>query len=336
MKYIVGILILLLTIIFATSIGSVPIDFDTILKSIVSKLQLWNFDEPINEITETVIWNIRLPRVILAAIVGASLGLSGATYQGVFRNPLADPYLIGVASGSGLAATIIFVSGLPLIIFNLNLLPIGTFIGGITAVMCAYMISKISQSRSITTIILAGVAIGAFASALSGILILKSDPDVRPLLSWLMGGFISGQWNKVIFLSPYLCFGSIIIYFYARSINILQLSDDHAASLGVNVRYIRFILIMASTLITASAVSFSGIIGFVGLASPHTVRLIWGEDYRKILPMSAIVGSIFLVVSDLISRIIMSPGELPVGVITALFGAPFFIYLLIYSGKKIK
>jgi iron complex transport system permease protein len=248
----------------------------------------------------------------------------------LFRNPLADPYLIGAAPGAGLGAIIVLVTSVPVFYQGVSILPLAAFAGAIGAVSIAYFTARNSDGLPLMTLILAGVAIASLATALSAFILIRSDPDVRPVLSWLMGGFILAQWKHSIMILPYLIPTVIVMLVYGRLLNVMQLGEEHARQLGVSVENLKLLLIISATLSTAAAVAFSGLIGFVGLIVPHSVRLIWGVDYRFILPMSAISGAAFLTLADLVARTIISPIELPVGIITAFCGAPFFIYLLRY------
>lgn len=324
----IGLSITILLGIIASGIGSVHIHPLIVIKIIVSKMPLITLVPTWHKTFDTILWDIRLPRIVLACITGASLAMSGATYQGLFRNPLADPYLIGVASGAGLGATIVLVIGGPLIFMGVSLVPIAAFVGAITAVTIAYLISQKSDGVPLTTLILAGIAIASMTGALSTILMIRSEPDIRPVLSWLLGGFASAQWKHSVMIMPYLLPSILIVMTYGRVLNVLQLEEKHAQQLGVNVERTKLILIGAASLSTAAAVSFSGLIGFVGLIAPHVVRLIWGVDYRSLLPMAAITGGAFLILADLVARTLLSPTELPVGLVTAFCGGPFFLYLL--------
>ena len=319
----------------AASVGSVSIDPITTLNITLSRLPFVDIEKTWPQSQDTILWNLRFPRVILALLVGASLSVAGATYQGLFRNPLADPYFIGVASGAALGATIVFLSGIPFATGNFSFLPVASFVGGISSVSIAYLIARKSTGTGLPTLILAGVAIGSFATAMTSVLMIRSEPDLRPLLSWIMGGFIRAKWSDSLFLLPYFTFGVILILAYSRILNSLQLDEEYATSIGVNVEKTKKILILVSTIITAAAVSFSGLIGFVGLVAPHVVRMLWGTDYRILIPMSAVIGGGFLVICDLIARTVVNPGEIPVGIVTAIFGAPFFIYLLIRKRSEI-
>ena len=333
-KIALGIVVILICAVSGVAVGSVHIPITSVFLILFSKLDLFNESGELTSAWHTIIWNIRFPRVVLALLVGASLGISGATYQGLFKNPLADPYLIGVASGASLGATIVFLSGIPSTYGYFSLLPIAAFCGGIAAVFIAYLISIKSGNTHLSTLLLAGLAIGAFATAITGILMLRSDPDLRPLLSWLMGGFIRAQWSHSILIMPYMIVGVSFILGYSRVLNTMQLEGYYAESLGVNTEKTKRILIVSATLVTATAVSFSGLIGFVGLIAPHIIRLLWGTDYRTLLPLSALAGAAFLILADLTARTIVSPIELPVGIITALVGSPFFVYVLLKTKRS--
>ena len=324
-----GAAIAVLAAMFAASQGSVHIPLGAVVEMVAAQiLDVGDSDHPNS--WSTILWQLRLPRVALAMIVGAGLAMSGAAYQGLFKNPLADPYLVGVASGAGLAATIVLLTGVPLYFAGVGILPIAAFCGGISSVTIAYSIARGSHGTGtpLTTLILAGVAISALAAAVTSLLMIRSDPDLRPVLSWLMGSFIAAEWSDslvvLLYLGPSVC----VLLGFARILNVVQLSEEHASMLGVDVERVKIVLIVAATLATSAAVSFSGLIGFVGLVAPHVVRIMWGVDYRFIIPMSGIIGGTFLVLADLIARTIVSPGELPVGVVTAFCGAPFFLYIL--------
>ena len=324
----VGLGLMVLVVAVAAGVGSVAIPPMTVIKVLASRLPFVDIAHTWPETSDTILWQLRLPRIALAGIVGAALALSGATYQGLFRNPLADPFLIGVASGAGLGATIVLVTGVPYDFYGVSLLPAAAFVGAIAAVTLAYVLARTSEGLPLTTLILAGVAIAYLASALGVLLMIRSDSDLRPVLSWLLGGFISAQWKHSLMMLPYLVPSVLIVLSYGRILNVLQLDEEHARQLGVNVERTKLLLIVAASLATAAAVSFSGLIGFVGLIAPHAVRLLWGVDYRTLLPMAAIVGAAFLILADLVARTVASPAELPVGVVTAFCGAPFFLYLL--------
>ena len=327
-RLLIGSLVVVMLMILAASQGSVEMPPVTVLKMLLHRVPFIDIAPDWPETWETILWQLRLPRIILAGLVGGALAISGATYQGMFRNPLADPYLIGVASGAGLAATIVLVGGKSVHLYSMSMLPLAAFLGALIAVTVSYVIARNSSELPLTTLILAGVSIAALTSAITSLIMIRSDPDLRPVLSWLLGGFASTQWKHSLILFPYFIFSVFFIVLYGRILNILQLDEEHAVQIGVNVERTKVLLLIAATLSAAAAVSYCGIIGFVGLISPHIVRLIWGSDYRFLLPMSVIMGAGFLIIADLVARTIVSPGELPVGVVTAFCGAPFLLYLL--------
>ena len=320
-------LLLIPVVILAVSIGSTHIPFSTTAEIIWSKLPFVSVDRTWPGPIETAIMDIRMPRAILAAIAGAALSVAGATYQGLFRNPLADPYLIGVAQGAGLGAVIGFMLNVGWGGWGLGLVSVLAFIGGLGAAFFVYSIGRVGRTLPMTTLILAGVALGAFLSAIQAYLVISSDA-LHGIYSWLLGGFSSPRWLQVEIVLPLAVLGSFFIWLHGRHLNVMQLDEEQAQQLGINVERTKRILLLAATLITAAAVSVGGIIGFVGIIIPHAVRLVWGPDYRFLLPLSAVVGSIFLVLADLLARTAQAPREIPLGIITAFFGAPFFLYLL--------
>jgi len=327
---IVGLAVLLVVIgALATTVGSVNIPILTTCKVMVSKLPFVHIAQTWPRSTETIVMDIRLPRVILAGLVGAALAMAGATYQGLFRNPLADPYLIGVSQGASLGAVVGFL--LPIswnIMGGVGVIPLFAFIGAIVSAAIVYGLARVGSASPVTTIILAGVALGAFLGSVVSYLLVSSGDKLHGIVFWIMGSFSLSQWSDVRLVLPPVAVGIGVIFLYARPLNVMQLGEEQAQQLGINVERLKLILLTAATLITAAAVSFVGIIGFVGIIIPHIVRLIWGADHRFLLPLSVLTGAIFLILADLIARTVQAPTEIPVGVITALCGAPFFLYLL--------
>ena len=323
-KITVGMLLVLLIAAVSTGIGSVALPPLDTVKIIGAAIPFINPIETWPETWETIVWQVRFPRIVLAAIVGSALAMSGSVYQGLFRNPLADPYLIGVSSGASMGAVLVLVAG----ISSIKFLPIAAFIGGLAAVWIAYIIARRSGGVPLTTLILAGVSISFLASAVTSFLMIRSDPDLRPVLTWLLGGFTSAQWKNILLLVPYLLPCAAILLAHSRVLNVIQLGEEHARQLGVDINRTKLLMITSASLATAAAVAFSGSIGFVGLIAPHAVRMLWGYDYRVLIPMSMLMGACFLMVADLVARTVLSPTELPVGIVTAFCGAPFFLYLL--------
>ncbi len=333
---IAGLFVLLVVMVaFATTIGSVKIPFLTTSGILLSKLPLVEINPGGNEAWETIILNIRLPRVILAGLVGAALATAGATYQGLFRNPLADPYLIGVAQGAALGAVTGFL--LPAAGWGLGagIIPVLAFTGAVVSTAVVYNLARVGRALPVTTLILAGVALGALLGSIVSYLIISSGEKMYGIIFWLMGSFSLTQWSEVRIVLPYIVVGTIVILLFARPLNIMQLDEEQAQQLGVNVERLKIVLLAAATLITAAAVSFVGTIGFVGIIIPHAVRLLWGADHRFLLPLSVLSGAIFMILADLIARTILAPTEIPIGVITAISGAPFFLYLLRRKRKVI-
>ena len=317
-------LVVLAAAVTAAGVGPIGLPPLDVVKITAARLPFIDLPQTWPDTWETIVWQVRLPRIALAGIVGAALSMSGAAYQGLFRNPLADPYLIGVSAGAGLGAVVILVAGAG----NIGMLPIAAYVGGLGAVLAAYLAARRSGGVPLTTLILAGVAVSSLASALTAFLMIRSDPDLRPVLSWLLGGFASAQWAHVGLMIPYFLPCAALIFAYSRVMNVMQLDEEHARQLGVNVGRTKALLIAAASLATAAAVSFSGLIGFVGLIAPHVARMLWGVDYRSLLPLSMLLGAGFLILADMAARTAVSPAELPVGIVTAFCGAPFFLYLL--------
>ena len=280
---------------------------------------------------ETILWDLRLPHTILVALTGAALAGSGASFQGLFRNPLADPYLIGVASGAGLGA--IIVLSIPQA--GRYLIPVGAFIGSLVTIAAVYQLARVGRIVPLTTLILAGVALGSFTSALTSFLMLVSDQMVLQAMSFLLGGSTVTGWDPLVIALPYFTVGLVLIILSGHSLNVLQFGEEQAKQLGLAVERIKLFIIISASLTTAAAVSFSGVIGFVGLVVPHMIRMVWGGDYKKIIPLSILGGSATLLISDIIARTVMAPGYLPVGIVTALIGAPFFLWILRRAKKEV-
>jgi len=323
---IVGLVLLLGVVVLVTSaIGSTDIPLSTLCQVLLAKLPLIDVKPTWAISVETIFFDIRLPRLLLAGLVGAALAVAGVTYQGLFRNPLADPYLIGVAQGAALGAVVGFL--LPTS-WQAASVPLLAFAGALLAVMVVYSIARVGKTLPMTTLILAGVALGAFLAAITSYLMIASGEKLHGIIFWLLGTFSLTSWWQVTMVIPYVLVGTIIIWLHARPLNVMQLDEEQAQQLGMNVEQIKLILLVAATLITAAAVCFCGIIGFVGIIIPHAVRLIWGPDHRFLLPLSTLAGASFLILADTAARTLLAPTEIPVGVITAFLGAPFFLYLL--------
>jgi iron complex transport system permease protein len=274
---------------------------------------------------EVIVFDIRLPRVIAAMAVGVALSLAGVTFQGLLRNPLADPYVLGTASGAALGAAIGFLLPINIAILGFGLVHILAFSGAMLAVTVVYRVSRVGGSTSMTSVLLTGYAIGSLLAAALAMAIYVANQNLRQIFYYLLGSFALASWQQVVVGVPIIVIGSLILLTRARTLNAFLLGEDAAANLGINVGRERLILLAAATLVTAAGVALAGLIGFVGLVVPHVVRLVVGPNARLVLPLSAIYGAAFLALADLIARI---PGELPVGIVTAIIGAPFFLYLL--------
>ena len=312
-------LVLVIALLLSLAIGSV----------IISPQELWQtLLGNGTEINESILWKIRLPRTILIALTGAALAGSGATYQGLFRNPLADPFLIGIASGAGLGAVIAMSIQWPYSFWGLMAIPFAAFVAALLTVFIVYSLARVGQTIPTTNLILAGVAFSSFATSLTSFLMIRSTSEVRRALGWLLGGATQNNWTAILAMLPYLLIGLGILVFSGHVLNLLQFGDDQAQQLGLNVTRTKRILLFASSLTTASAVAFSGIIGFIGLIVPHLIRLWFGPDYKRLLPLSILGGATALLLCDILARILIAPQEIPVGIITALAGAPFFLWVL--------
>jgi iron complex transport system permease protein len=289
---------------------------------------VFGLHSPLSGADDAILWQLRLPRVILAALVGGTLAAAGAAYQGVFRNPLADPYLLGAAAGAGLGATIVVVYA-PASGLTGDLLPVGAFVGAAVAVVVAYVLGRSAGvAAGPAALVLAGVTITSFLTALQTFVQQQHVDTVQEVYSWLLGRLATSGWREVGIVLPYAVVAWIVIIAHRRLLDVLSVGDDEAAALGVNVARVRLLVVAAATIATAAAVAVSGLIGFVGIIVPHTIRLLVGGSYRLLLPLSVIVGAGFLVFADVIARTVMSPAELPIGVVTAFFGAPFFAVVL--------
>jgi iron complex transport system permease protein len=274
---------------------------------------------------QAILWQIRAPRVALGALVGAMLALAGAAYQGVFRNPLADPYLLGVSSGAGLGATVAIVSGGSV---GPVALPLAAFLGGLAGVAATYALGSSVGGGGTVVIVLAGVAVGAFANAAQTFVQQRYDDSLRSVYAWLLGRLSTDGWHDVVVVAPYAGVAAAVILAHRRQLDVLAVGDVEASSLGVDAGRVRLLLVLAATLGTAAVVSVSGLIGFVGIVVPHATRLLFGTSHRLLLPLSALLGAAFLVVTDVAARSVAAPAEIPIGVVTAMVGAPFFLVVL--------
>jgi iron complex transport system permease protein len=307
-------------------IGPVHIGVGDVLHTVAA--HVFGLRAPLQGASDAIVWDLRLPRVVLGVIVGGTLAAAGAAYQGVFRNPLADPYLLGAAAGAGLGATLA-VAYAPGGSVRNDLLPVAAFVGAAVAVVAAYVLGSSAGGVSASTsLILAGVTIASFFTALETFVQQQHVDTIQEVYAWLLGRLATAGWRDVLIVLPYSVVSWTVIIMHRRLLDVLAVGDEEAAALGVNVGRVRLLVVCAATIGTAAAVAVSGLIAFVGIIVPHTIRLLFGGSYRLLLPLSVLVGGGFLVLADVLARTIVSPGELPIGVVTAFFGAPFFAVVL--------
>ncbi|MEO6197036.1 MAG: iron ABC transporter permease [Dehalococcoidia bacterium] len=324
----VSVLVLLAAAGVGLAFGPTSVSFSDTLKVILSHLTWLDLTSDVSVSTQNIVWQVRLPRVLLAGVVGGTLAMTGAAYQGVFRNPLADPYLIGVATGGALGATIVITSGASWSWNGLSVLPLAAFAGALSSVVIVYSVARTGGAVPTTSLILAGVAVASLTTAVTSYLMIKDTTSAGAVLSVVLGGFNTATWTKLVWVLPYAVLGAAVILAHARVINVLALDGDQARLLGVDVDRTNLLLLGAASLAAAAAVSVAGVIGFVGLIVPHAIRLVWGPDNRLLLPMCLLWGATFMIAADLVARTADAPAEIPVGIITAVCGVPFFLLLL--------
>jgi iron complex transport system permease protein len=307
------------------SVGPADISLSTVGNAFLGHLPFINYHSHVSTIDWDVIWQIRAPRVVLGALVGGMLAGGGAAYQGVFRNPLADPYLLGVAAGAGLGATLIIVAGT-----NYNdFLPFAAFAGAVGAVALTYLVGATTgRVGSTASIVLAGVAVAALLTAMQTYLQQQHEPDLQDVYGWILGRLTVASWSDVRLIIPYVLVSAAVLMSHRRLLDVLRLGEEEAGALGINAARVRLIVVAAATLGTAAAVAVSGLIGFVGIIVPHTVRMVSNSSYRVVMPVSMVGGAAFLILADVVARTVQSPAEIPIGVVTAFVGAPFFLFVL--------
>lgn len=318
-----GVIALLGMATLAVSVGPVALAPGNVLKEILDHLPFVSIDSGLDAREAAIVWQLRAPRVVLGGLVGAMLAAAGGAYQGVFRNPLADPYLLGVAAGAGLGATAAIALG-----GGAASLPVAAFAGAVLAVVATYFFARAGGRRTPGTLILAGVAIGSFLTAVQTFVQQRSSDRIREVFTWILGRLSTATWGQVRAITLYVAGAAVVLLAYRRVLDVLSVGEEEAATLGIRPARSRLVIIAAATLGSAAVVSVSGLIGFVGIVVPHAVRILSGASYRVILPLSMLAGATFLIATDLLARTIVAPGELPIGVITAFIGAPFFALLL--------
>jgi iron complex transport system permease protein len=311
------------------AMGPVALSPLRVLAELVDQLPGVGVDSGLSERDATIVTDLRLPRVVLGLLVGAMLSGAGAAYQGVFRNPLADPYLLGVAAGAGLGATIAIVGGIEPTGSIADPVPLAAFLGALVAVVATYGVGVTKErSTAASTLILAGVAVASFLTAVQTYVQQQNADDIRQVYTWILGRLGTAGWSDVTLLAPYAAVTALVLLANRRVLDVLGVGDEEAGSLGLDAGRVRLLIVIVASLGTAAAVSVSGLIGFVGIIVPHAVRLLAGSSYRVILPLSMLFGGAFLALADVVARTADSPAEIPIGVITAFLGAPFFVLVL--------
>jgi iron complex transport system permease protein len=319
-------------IVITLSIGAVSVKWLDIAKIVLEELGLISFQEDISDATRYIILHVRLPRIIASYFVGGTLAISGVAYQGLLKNPMADPYILGISSGAAFGATlsIVFFAGMRF--FGIPAINITAFAGAIMVVVIVYSIARIGNEVPITTLLLSGIAMNQFLAALMSVMMLLFGESLHIIIHWTMGSLSGKGWEQVLTIIPYSLLGFVVLLYLSRDMDIMLLGDENASNLGVQVERVKKIILITTSIITGAAVAISGIIGFVGLIVPHATRIFTGPRHKVLLPVSFNVGGLLLMACDTLARSLISQ-EIPVGIVTAVFGGPFFIYLL-YTKKK--
>lgn len=323
-------LLLILFGIFCTTIGPADISFKESAGILLSRVPFFQYCfhvDDYSDVHQTIIWSLRMPRVILAALVGGALSVVGGTLQGFFKNSMADPYIMGVSSGAALGATIAIVTGMANFLGMMRI-PVFSFAVAFLTTCVVYSLATVGKKVVVSTLLLAGVALSAFLSAIMSLLMVFNAEEIDKVYLWLMGSFANKNWEHVQISAPFILIGVVCLMFFAKEMNAMVFGDSTAQHLGINLAKMQITILIFTSLTTAGAVAVCGSIGFVGLIIPHVVRILLGPDHRILLPFSFLLGGTFLVVTDSFARTFLAPMEIPVGVITAMFGGPFFIYLL--------
>ncbi|MGH4121968.1 MAG: FecCD family ABC transporter permease [Clostridium sp.] len=333
----VGVLLLIIVMIAAANFGVADISFKQTALIVASKIPIVNnfvSTEGIKSTSITILLNLRLPRIFLACLVGSALSVVGTSFQGIFKNPMADPFVLGVSSGAALGATVTMVFLEEIHFFGMSMVALTAFIGAIITTLLVYNIARVGTKVPVATLLLAGIAMNYLLSSIISLMMTFNSDNIEKIVMWTMGSFSTASWNEVILLSIIVIPSILFISIFSRDLNIMLLGEDSARSLGIDVNGFKKYIFVISTLMVAAVVSVSGIIGFVGLIVPHAIRMIFGSDNRVVIPFSALGGAIFLMICDTLARVVVPPSEIPVGIITSIFGVPFFIYLLYRTKKK--
>lgn len=329
-SYLIASGFVVISILLAISIGSVQVPIKEIITILGREVLHLPLEEPNKTMYTAIVMNIRLPRVLLAGIVGASLALAGAAFQGLLRNPLADPYTLGVSSGASVGAVVVLFFHISLPFIGEFTLPFLSIIASFVTIFLVLLFARsIEPAMKVETIILTGIIFSSFLGALLSLMIALSGEELRQIIGWLLGSVSMRGWSYIKIILPFFLIGGFVLMLHTRELNALTFGEERAKNLGVNVEKRKLLILAAGSLLTGAAVAVSGTIGFVGLVIPHLVRLLWGPDHRHLLPLSMLVGAGFLILTDLVARTIIQPAELPIGVITALIGAPVFAGILV-------
>ena len=315
-------------VVVGLAIGAVNIAPGKVLSELLSHVPLLGVKSDLSAQQAAIVTDLRLPRVVLALLVGAMLSMAGASFQGVFRNPLADPYLLGAAAGAGLTVTLVIVTTSTSPGSGDQIVPIAAFVGALGAVTMSYLVGRTAGGRSVVTLVLAGVAITSFLTAVQSYLLQQNSDTLREVYTWILGRLTAAGWNEVILVLPYFLVSGAVLLAHRRVLDVFAVGEEEASTLGIPVARTRLVIVAAASLATAAAVAVGGLIGFVGIIVPHTIRLLFGGSYRLLLPLSLLIGGGFLVLADVFARTILSPAELPIGVVTAFCGAPFCALVL--------
>lgn len=320
------IFICLAAVFICTTIGVADISVSQTIEILFNKVTGFGNIDNLKASTIAIVWSLRFPRVLLAFLVGGALSICGVTYQGIFKNPMADPFLLGVSSGAALGATIAIVFNLSASFLGIDMISILAFSSAILTLLLVYNISRVGNKVPVSTLLLSGIAISQFLTAIISMFMISSV-KVEQILFWTMGSMNGKSWNHLILVFPYVIIGYFILYRSHRQMDIMLLGEDTASQLGVNTDRLKLVSLIVTAFVTAATVSVTGIIGFIGLIIPHIVRMLAGPKHKKLYPYSFLIGGVLMIVCDTIARSLMKQ-EIPVGIITALFGGPFFIYLL--------
>jgi iron complex transport system permease protein len=334
----IGILLLAVLIVIALNCGIARISVGQSLRVIASRipgLNHWVSLREIDRAAMTILLYLRLPRILLAAVAGAGLAVAGVAFQGIFKNPMAEPYVLGISSGTALGAALAMALGLETNFLGFGLITFSAFAAGILTALSVYGIARIGNKTPTVTLLLSGIAVNFFLTATISLIMTFKREQIERIVMWTMGSVATANWTEVMMVAPLVVLTIGVLSIYSRDMNLVLLGDETAQCLGVQVEKVKRAILGVSTLLVAAIVSVSGIIGFIGLIVPHMVRILCGPDHRAVIPFAALGGAALLIICDTLARTLVPPSEIPVGIITSLFGVPFFLYLLVKRKKKV-